>query len=112
MTAPILDKRITALENELVALRRRKLALLETQLKGMGVLSPEKPRSVNGFTKIATDALRKAAREVAAENERLGLPLIAIKTKPSSVTATSLKSRSFRSKRPQRPATPDQQKIP
>lgn len=37
MTAPILDKRITALENELVALRRRKLALLEAQLRGMNV---------------------------------------------------------------------------
>jgi len=48
MTAPVLDKRITALENEIEALRRRKLRLLKGQLERMGVAVPESARRAAG----------------------------------------------------------------
>jgi hypothetical protein len=55
MTGSLFDKRITALENELTALRHQKLALLQAQLRGMQGSLPETPRLNN----------RRAAAKVA-----------------------------------------------
>jgi hypothetical protein len=43
-------------------------------------VKPGVSKKLSEFTRIANDAMRKAARQVAAENKRLGLSLIVAKT--------------------------------